>query len=206
MKRNIILLVILLVALIVATYIFGNRTDSSGNSSEIGYFDPKINISDVQTVKDIYDKVPSTSTSTPYNKIVKTNGEIIFVPKAHQEPVEKNIYTISGKYTTTEKIRPSNWDDNLLEKHICDSFIVLSGDEYLIEKYKQLVKDGNTINRLDAQGRLILNLDLKPLPQDWAIKITSSSQAITLLINEKDMEGRGVEPCYSFVDVQAVQE
>jgi len=126
--------------------------------------------------------------------------------EVENQVAEKRVYYISGDYIKTERSYRSNWENQPDQKYSCDSFVVTKGDDIFVNKYKELIVRGNSINRLDEMERLVINLDLENISRDMAKKIASSSNKLTLIVSEKDEEGREGGPCYSFLKIQSIQE
>ena len=112
------------------------------------------------------------------------------------------IADINGYYKKSDRL---NWGDTPVQ---CDSFVITGGDSWFIEKYKNMVtQQGNTVNYIDESGNLVFNLELGNLPEPDKTNIVNSSQTanINLTVEEKKLNGMGVDVCFSFVEVIGVR-
>jgi hypothetical protein len=64
----------------------------------------------------------------------------------------------------------------------CGTFTVLDGDKPLIDFYKKLVLEGNTVNRFDKKGRLVINLNLNEASLEQKTAILNSSEVSPTVI------------------------
>lgn len=89
----------------------------------------------------------------------------------------------------------------------CDMFVVMQGDSVVADPLMRRVKEGNTINLIDVQGRLMLNLDLRGVPADLRRRLTksSASKPIELIaqIHQSEFDNRDPR-CASFIDLVAI--
>ena len=88
-------------------------------------------------------------------------------------------------------------------KNECDEFVVKSGTEKFIKSFRDWVKQENTVNRIDSQGNLVVNIDLTSVSKktrDIIVK-TNSTNSITLNVFRKIPGERGVGNCYSFINI-----
>lgn len=88
-------------------------------------------------------------------------------------------------------------------KDECDEFVVKSGTEKIIKSLRDWVKQGNTVNRIDDQGNLVINIDLVTVSKrtrDIIVK-TNSENPIILNVFRKIPGGKGVGNCYSFINI-----
>ena len=89
----------------------------------------------------------------------------------------------------------------------CDALTVIGGDQSLIFKYKAKVEEGNGINYVDTQGRLVVNLNLD-YNLDEAVRktITSSTPGspVEVGVLEHNVAAGGVPACFSFFEVLSV--
>lgn len=180
MKRNIIILISLVIILGVITTVFGLKNKNT-NQDTVATGTHLINTSNNQGVADII--IPNTATTT-------TNKS----------------YYIIGTYKKIERDYGMILSDEPPKKYTCDSFIITSGNDEFISKYKGLIAQGSTVHQLDANGNIIMNLDFQNTSQLNINKITSSEGEIKLTIMERDyMEGE-TEPCQSFMDIKEVSK
>jgi hypothetical protein len=91
-------------------------------------------------------------------------------------------------------------------KVACDSLLVTGGNEQLIQGFKDGINNGNTINAFDENKNLLMNIEI-PEDEEIAQKIknSTSSNQIELTVHRKEEEGRGVNKCYSFVNIISAQ-
>lgn len=83
---------------------------------------------------------------------------------------------------------------------ICQAFEIFAGDQALIDKYKDMIDNDNSVQRLSESGNLIINLPWNELSasEQSALK---SQDMINLHLQEKQVSGQGALPCYSFFEV-----
>ncbi len=88
--------------------------------------------------------------------------------------------TFSGYYTSFVS---TNMDE---EKHTCDAFVVLGGDKKIIDEYKQLVDEGNSVDRKDTSGNLLitLKLDQTDLISQNIIKNSNINNPVSVVLKE----------------------
>ncbi|KND50553.1 MAG: hypothetical protein AB198_01765 [Parcubacteria bacterium C7867-003] len=187
MKRNIIILIVLVLGLVALMAIFGEKkidqpTQPTATSTQI-------TSSNGVTLP--------TSTSSPYHLEHRSDGTVVtvwdYIPA-------KKVYRLSGKYIKDVQEYEMILSDGP-QKYTCDSFVVSTGDSYLIDKYRAMISAGKTINHLDSNNRLVINLDLQTVPLDLKNKITTSSGEITLSVTEKDLGERELGPCANLVEI-----
>ena len=80
----------------------------------------------------------------------------------------------------------------------CDSFVVLGGNESLINYFKDLIKIGNTINKLDEKGNLIVNIDMSNVDVSKKILIVNSNKTkpITIDVEKTARPDSGQNICW----------
>lgn len=110
--------------------------------------------------------------------------------------------TFVGYYTT---IRKQNAEEDI--STTCNVFVTHKGNDSLFQYFSKLVREGNTVNSLDEDGDLILNLDFDHLTIEEQRKIISSTKEnpITLLVQKKAFTGKDAGPCTSFVDILSIK-
>ncbi len=106
---------------------------------------------------------------------------------------------IAGEFAGYYESYTLKFDDQ--SEFRCDAFVVLTGHKELEKYFIAMVEGGNTVQRLDGEGRLMLNLDLDGMSGDEAdaIRTSTPKQPITLRLEKKEQEGKGAHPCHSFV-------
>ena len=109
--------------------------------------------------------------------------------------------TFQGFYTHYDKL---DWGDVPVT---CDAITVIGGDEGLIAKYKSMVEEGNGINYVDYQGRLVVNLNLDSVDSAARKTITSSTAGlpVEIVVKELILNDAGVPACFSFFEITEVQ-
>lgn len=139
--------------------------------------------------KDGYSTKPAPSSEVPTN-IAEIN--------------ENSTTTASfvGYYTT---IRKQNAEENI--SIACNAFVTHKSNDSLFQYFSKLVQEGNTVNSLDEDDDLILNLDFDHITTEKQKKITSSTKEnpIILLVQKRAFAGKGAGPCSSFVDILSIK-
>ena len=137
----------------------------------------------------------TSSNPTNTTKITKDTSN------SHVEPVVKPSLTgdVTGFYV---EYSMDWWKEEYgADVGSCTAFEVTSGDQVLISKYKQMIKDGNTVQHLSDTGNLVINLpweNLSGIARD-TIKASTSSAPLMLHIAEKPTGGTHLGgPCYSW--------
>ena len=148
--------------------------------------------------------IPETATSsgtTNTTKVAKDN------PSSPTEPIVNPVLTgnVTGFYV---EYSMDWWKEEYgTDIDSCTAFEITSGDQAVINKYKQFVKDGNTIQHLSGQGNLVMNLPWENLSESAqaTIKASTSSAPLTLHLTEKPSTGTHLGgPCYSWFIVSPV--
>ncbi len=117
--------------------------------------------------------------------------------KPKESPQQKKN-TFIGFYTHYDKM---DWGDIPVT---CDALTVTGGDQQLIFEYKKMVEEGNGINYIDCQDRLVANLDLDYNVDAVTRKIITSStpgRPIEVGLQERNLEVGGVPACFSFFQI-----
>lgn len=145
--------------------------------------------------------------------IVVIVGAITWTFLFKKEPsiIEEKMPLLETKIKKTVKIQgyflaynDIDWGDKPV---VCNTVIVTKvagGDATLIEDLKQLVDDGNTVNSIDKEGNLILNIEFFGLTPEQKKKIQSSTAINPVeldIIDIRSNEGTEVSTCASFVDI-----
>ena len=92
--------------------------------------------------------------------------------------------------------------------YTCDAFVVKSRGplvDYFLNLYNVV---GNTVNRVDSNGNLVLNLYLNNLSvaDISTVKNSDAQRMIKLEVQKTIQGGKGAGPCYSFVNILKVGE
>ena len=111
-------------------------------------------------------------------------GVIIWWPRPTEivSETSENEFDVHGYY---EK-RSRGWYDDYKE-HLCDSFYVLGGDDTIIDYFRKMVMRGNTVNQMNSDGKLIINLDLSSLSPADVDKIKSSNSLSNITLRLKKL-------------------
>jgi hypothetical protein len=111
------------------------------------------------------------------------------------------LATLRGHYASIER-------EAFGQKKACDVMVVIDdAANPLIEAFRSLVRKGNTLNSVNAQGRLELTLALAALsPADQArVRASTPAQPVALTVLRPIRAGTSVPVCTSFVEVLRVQ-
>ncbi len=135
-----------------------------------------------------------------------------FNPAANPLVITENIEydaELVGYYTTWEKSYDSS-DFNGEEGPVsftCDTLVVTGGDDKLIGYFRGLISGHNTVNRLDENNNLLLNLDFSEIADSEKNEILSSSLAhpVSIKVRKKIEPGRSARPCESFFKIISVK-
>lgn len=108
-----------------------------------------------------------------------------------------NEGTFKGFYTHYDKM---DWGDVAVT---CDAFTVINGTKNQIEYFKNKAEQGNTLNYLDYQNRLVINLNLDSVDSQTKRLITSSTSGspVEIGIFRPDLEFGGVPACFSLIQI-----
>lgn len=101
--------------------------------------------------------------------------------------------------------RPSGYEENKIVD--CPAFVVTNGPEPLVNDLLSWVEKGNTINRKNDKGQLILTINLDSLTSTDKQKISKSREGALVDINIVRNAGNdhGLPDCGSLVEVLRVQ-
>ncbi len=107
---------------------------------------------------------------------------------------------IEGYYQSIER---EAWG----ETKKCDSFVVTGGSQVFRDFMQNLVKIGNTVNLLDENKNVVINIDVSKLSQIDKTKILNSKESkfVKLSILKPTLEAHGAPVCYSFVEILNVK-
>ncbi len=115
-----------------------------------------------------------------------------------KEKTENNLFY--GYYETKEK---ESWGNRL----VCDTFVVLDGPQDVVQKFKDLIKKGNTVQELTSDGHLRINLPWNEIDEESKkiIKNSNKQNPVTIKLKEKELGlGMGVGACFSFFEFMEV--
>jgi hypothetical protein len=128
-------------------------------------------------------------------------------------PLDKNIYTLTGYYSTyTREAASLDYDstrDPKPETIVCSRFVILSGDNALITKYKNEYSQ-ETWKYLDNQGHVIFNVNPQKLPSDQRTILLQSSLHKPIIVDVKQAipgeSGCEMRCCHGYIDIVSVQK
>lgn len=118
----------------------------------------------------------------------------------------ENRAELRGYYRQEERGGSEMLDGETLT---CDQFVIREGGEEFSQEYRSMIARGNTVNQLDPEGNLVLNLDLEQVNESRQAEIQATTQANPGVIELRKVDqgpGRGVGPCYSFVEIVDVPD
>ncbi|HLD81807.1 MAG TPA: hypothetical protein VJA22_01200 [Patescibacteria group bacterium] len=106
------------------------------------------------------------------------------------------VGTVVGYFTQDE-------DEVWGETALCDKLVVTSGSEPLVNAFREYIKSGNTVQHLDTNGNLLLNMNFSILSEEEVVMIQSSTKEnpVILTVFRDDPLDTEVSACYSFVDI-----
>lgn len=109
--------------------------------------------------------------------------------------------TIKGYYTKYSK---EDWDDTQVT---CEALVIKDGSRALIDNLKKWVLEGNSINKINDKGELIVNIDVEALPINIKseIRASSSQKPINLTVIRNKPRGMGASGCFSFLEIITVK-
>lgn len=119
-----------------------------------------------------------------------------------EDSAKNSVYEVYGKYFKYNVVVTSN--SAVPVKTSCHSLIVYGGDDYIISKYKDRVRNGNKVNQMDSNGRLILNIKLDNLTPNQKTLLTSTSTVTLGVKRAAELDKDGFY-CGSFVDIVSVE-
>lgn len=122
------------------------------------------------------------------------------------------IYKVDGYYSTYDQLMyPLDYDpeyDPYPATTTCSVFTVLHGNNEVISYFKDQIARGNTVNRLDEIGNLVLNLDLgdiTSLKHEELLLESNKQEQVSLDIKVKRPLGKGANYCQSMITIVSVQ-
>lgn len=110
----------------------------------------------------------------------------------------ETIGDFNGYYTTYDKY--SDWDE---ATSTCPALVVFSGNKELIKYFSDMVDIGNSVNRKDVNGNLVINLDTTILDPKTLSLLQNSfkDNPITITLQKKIQKGVDAPTCYSFFKI-----
>jgi hypothetical protein len=94
------------------------------------------------------------------------------------------------------------------ETKMCDSMTIVSGDN-LLTYSTDMVKQGNTVNKLNEQGELVMHFDLShllPYEKEMIKNSTSNNPVILTVQKYAVLGGKEAAVCHSFTKILSVRE
>ena len=133
-------------------------------------------------------------------------AECLFTANQQTEP-PLGIAMLKGYYEARE-IDFAMGPQSTPDVEICDGFVITEGSEEIIQWFTELVKAGNTVNRITGQNQLVLSLFLDMLSEQEQAKIRSSTstEPIEILILIPTPPARGpLTKCITWVEILKVK-
>lgn len=124
-------------------------------------------------------------------------GAISQLRENHQETDDSNL--VRGFYSPYT--RHFEYDGMSLGTSTCDSFVIIDGNGATVDSLRKTVTGGNTVNRIDESGRLVINISFNETDPVLSNKIKTSSESRPINVNLSIKEGSGKDasPCQSIV-------
>lgn len=191
---------VLVIIVGVSAFYLGKLTNKPSDIVNTTNFNPNRPTSASVVPSNLVTQAPSASDSGNSYPIIDgcNKSGCLFEDKSNSTVI--GFASLSGYYTTYSK---KDWGDVDVT---CDALVVTSGNTKLIGNLMAWIKQGNSINKLNDKGELVLNINLKSLSENIQQKIKSSS--VSSLINLDVIRilpvGRGASACTSFVDIITV--
>ena len=205
-KRLIILLFSLATLLVISLLVIGLIRNDPSNINDKPISPLGITTGDVAT--------SSNNFSCPVNQVPVTVTNLdgtkkIFCSSANDPyPIGtgKETYSLNGYYSTYNiTMYPFDYDssrDPLPATTTCSNFTVIGGDNDFIKVFKNIIQDGNTVNKIN-KNNLVLNIDISNLKAyEKNIVVNSNPEhPITLKVNVRSMGGRDANYCESSIRI-----
>jgi hypothetical protein len=132
-----------------------------------------------------------------------TTKEVARVKEVASGILDETLFsgTITGFYATYEQ---DVWD----EVQTCHAFVVTEGPREIIDKYTRMIQDGNSVQRLDASKRLMVNLPWDSIPDkdQEAIRASTETDTVSLTLREQVPSYAGAGICHSFFSFDSLAE
>ncbi len=115
---------------------------------------------------------------------------------------------IGAQPTVTEESQPQGVFKGYYERlredrgsQTCNTLVVVGGHEGLITYFKALVTYGNSVNTINKDGNLQINLPWSEMPESDRSRILASTpnQPVQIELKKKIPEGKGASTCFSFL-------
>ncbi len=90
---------------------------------------------------------------------------------------------------------------------MCAEFVVLRAPESFLAAFHNALEDLNTVNRLDAQNRLVVRLELDAL-RDWEVELVEQAiqdKPVTLTLFQSLYNEGPHDDCVSFFKILRVE-
>ncbi len=155
------------------------------------------------------DKMPTTA--SPQNTFKQSGGmcnqeACLFTSSASDEP-PLGIATLRGFYQPNKR-------DFAMGPHptpdieVCDEFVITQGPDELIQWFTELIRIGNTANRITEQNQLAMSLYLETLGQQERDRIHSSTSTapveIVILVPTPPAYGP-LSRCVTWIEILKVK-
>lgn len=151
------------------------------------------------------------------NKIVALNppptGEVPASVVATPTPNASYDPSVIGEESTTTAVFVGYYGTRLWPAHegtpaqTCSIFVVQKSDDPLFTYLTDIVRQGSTLNALDADGNLLLNIDLDAVTVDIKSTVMASTKLknVPLTVQKKALIGKGANACFSVVNILSTQ-
>lgn len=134
-----------------------------------------------------------------------------------EEPIEENLQDAysgsdyAGSYLYGTSVLKGFYvqakKDNFGEQVVCDGLVITGGSERLEASYRKRVDEGNTLNFINENDQVVVNLRLDNLSESMQAKIKASTAESPVRLDVEVMKPLGTEvgPCFSDIKVLAVK-
>lgn len=115
---------------------------------------------------------------------------------------ENVLHTVEG-FAKLKGYYETETRDYFDKEFSCDTLVVTGGSQSLIDHFTSWIRIGNTVNSLDKEGNVVLNLDLTEISSldNSKIKASNPNNEVELSVIRRMSEDRGAAPCESFVNI-----
>lgn len=159
---------------------------------------PRISSTDYPTSTPAYIVNPSPTPTTLYQTPNCNKEECLF--KSAEEYV--GYAKLKGYYQPYDGTK-WEWGNKQVT---CDSLLVTSGSEILINRFKEFIQHGNSLNKL-IDNNLHVNIHLAELSfeEKRLLQQSNATNQVELAVIRRWEEGRGASStCYSLIDIISV--